>query len=400
MAGIPYQQTKAILEKEVTKYNNGSISVTQNGGRTMVRYELNASTDLYSIVYMLTNALGEIKISSGAQHPSSLFLQYDNMIIFLQSQKRSILFGKIGNLILPEINAILETYKLGHPRTPSALGLEQLVSYGAIIHNPTECLDWESFAGYDAVKQQIKESILLPLKEPELYQQLVQGTRKYYESLRPKAVLFEGPAGTGKTTMARIIAKNINVPLVYIPLETIMSKWFGESENKLADIFRICRTRECILFFDEIDALAVSRDQSIHEVTRRVLSVLLREIDGFVPNDKTLVLAASNRKNDLDAALLSRFGGIISFPLPEQQERVAIFATYAKHLPQEALESLAQKTDGCSGRSIKDICASAECCWAATLLEKQASFALPPVEEYLLVLQTRHEGQDIKKYIL
>ncbi len=399
MAGIPYQQAKTILEKEVAQYNNGSINITQNGSRVMVRYELDVSTDLYALVHLLTNTLGDMKVSTGAQYPGSLFLQYDGMIIFLQAQKKTLVFGKIGDLLFPEISAILETYKISHPKQ-TASGLEQLVNYGAVIHRPAEGLDWDSFAGYDGVKQQIKEHILLPLKESDIYQQLIQGTRKYYESPRPKAVLFEGPAGTGKTTMARIIAKDINIPLVYIPLETIMSKWYGESENKLADIFRICRTRECLLFFDEIDALAISRDDSIHEVTRRVLSVLLREIDGFVPNDKTLVLAASNRKNDLDEALLSRFGCVIRFPLPNHEERIAIFATYAKHLPQSALDILAQKTDGCSGRTIKDICASAECAWAAKLLEKKKQFALPSCEEYLAVLETKQIGESIRKYIL
>lgn len=98
-------------------------------------------------------------------------------------------------------------------------------------------LDWEYLAGYEKVKRNIEDTVLLALTHGSVYDQITAITRVKNESNRPKCVLFEGPPGTGKTTSAKIISHQVNIPLVYMPLEAIMSKFYGESESKLAEIF-------------------------------------------------------------------------------------------------------------------------------------------------------------------
>lgn len=164
-----------------------------------------------------------------------------------------------------------------------------------------------------------------------------------YEANRPKAVLFEGPPGTGKTTSAKIIAQQVQIPLIYMPIEAIMSKFYGESEQKLADMWELCRSLgKVIIFIDEIDALAGSRDSDMHEASRRILSTLLRKIDSFESTTDVLLICATNRKKDLDPAMLSRIDLSVPFNLPDKQSRAAIFQRYAKHLSQDDLAFLAQ----------------------------------------------------------
>ena len=101
---------------------------------------------------------------------------------------------------------------------------------------------------------------MLALSHGEIYDQITSGTRMKNETNRPKAILFEGPPGCGKTTTAKIIANQVNIPLIYMPIEAIMSKWYGESENRFAEIFEAAKAMgRSILFIDEIDALAISR---------------------------------------------------------------------------------------------------------------------------------------------
>jgi ATP-dependent 26S proteasome regulatory subunit len=117
---------------------------------------------------------------------------------------------------------------------------------------------------------------------------------------RPRAVLFEGPPGTGKTTSAKIIAAQVGIPLMYVPLESIISKYYGEAEKNLSHIFEMAAELEgCIIFIDEIDTLGGNRDNDgMHEASRRVLSALLRRLDSFESNDNTLLICATNRKKD------------------------------------------------------------------------------------------------------
>ena len=116
-------------------------------------------------------------------------------------------------------------------------------------------LDWSALAGYEHIRRDVEDTVLLALKHPEAYEAIARETRATFESNRPKAVLFEGPPGTGKTTTARIIAAQAQVPMVYVPVEAMMSKWFGESEKKLSEVRTtthrvvcvcVCVCRRCV----------------------------------------------------------------------------------------------------------------------------------------------------------
>lgn len=107
-----------------------------------------------------------------------------------------------------------------------------------------------------------------PLQHPELYDSIAARTRAAGAgAARPRAVLFEGPPGTGKTTSARVLSARAAVPLVYVPIEALMSKWYGQSEGNLAGLFRHAKALGgCLVFLDELDSLAASRDREMHEV--------------------------------------------------------------------------------------------------------------------------------------
>ena len=128
------------------------------------------------------------------------------------------------------------------------------------------------------------------------------------------------------------------------------------------------RLEGAVVFLDEVDALAQTRGGEMHEATRRLLSVLLRRIDGLDSRGRTVVVAATNRKQDLDPALVSRFDAAIEFGLPTEPCRGDIMGCYAKHLTVEELAAVARATGGMSGRDLRDVAEATERRWASKII--------------------------------
>ncbi|MFH1590093.1 MAG: ATP-binding protein [archaeon] len=367
--------------------------------------------DFYNMLKYSSGMLGDVNIKKRMfgslilESNSGLKIVFDENDFAFKGEgiyaNKSIQISKDKSIDDSEIEAIIELYKMGNSVQEIKNPEYELMMDGVKVYKPNKMFSWDYLAGYQDIKDAIRDTIILPLKNSKVFDDITKGTRKKVESNRPKAVLFEGPPGTGKTTSARIIAGDINAPLVYVPLESIMTKWYGESERNLARIFENCKAMgNTVMFLDEIESLGASRDGNTHEATRRVLSVLLRKIDGFEVNDKTILIGATNRKNDLDAALLSRFDRSLYFRIPNDLERKAIFGNYAKHLENPELEILASQSNNLSGRNIKDVCEDAERRWASKIIRKEVDKKeLPNTEEYIGALKSRASEIEFSKEV-
>jgi hypothetical protein len=288
-----------------------------------------------------------------------------------------------------DVECILDLWKRLAPQAESSPEkvLEEL---GARVYAQNDEWTWARVGGYAETKTAVETTVVSPFLHGDVFREVARLARGKPASNIPRAVLFEGPPGCGKTTMARVVASVAKAPLVYVPIESVMSMYYGESERRLAAMFEQAeRYERCLFFLDEIDALAGSRDKLMHEATRRVLSVLLRNLQGIAQSDSVLVIGATNRAVDLDRALLSRFNRVVRFELPNAAERAEILRLYASHLAKEHLEALAENSAGKSGRDLEDICGEAERRWAHQLIAGGAAPTAPPFDKYVEALSSK-----------
>jgi transitional endoplasmic reticulum ATPase len=215
---------------------------------------------------------------------------------------------------------------------------------------------WEDVGGLESLKEELYEAVEWPLKH--------KGAFEYTDVKAPKGILLYGPPGTGKTLIAKAVAHTSESNFISIKGPELLSKWVGESEKGVREVFRKARQASpCIIFLDELDALAPSRSTggSDSNVTERIVSQLLTEIDGLEELHDVLIIGATNRPDLIDNALLrpGRFDRIIEVPLPDEKGRENIFKIHTKKKPLENsidFKKLVSLTEGFSGAEIQGIC--------------------------------------------
>jgi len=218
---------------------------------------------------------------------------------------------------------------------------------------------WDQVGGLEAIKQKLIEAIEWPLKYTALFEAS--------HTIPPKGIVLHGPPGTGKTLLAKAVATESEVNFISIKGPELLSKWVGESEKGVRELFKKARqAAPCILFFDEIDAIAPIRGSGGGDshVTERVISQLLTELDGIEGLKNVVIIAATNRIDMIDPAVLrpGRFDYLIELPLPDLAMREMIFKVHLKNKPLAAqvnTELLARETEGKSGADIEAICREA-----------------------------------------
>jgi transitional endoplasmic reticulum ATPase len=219
-------------------------------------------------------------------------------------------------------------------------------------------IEWKDIGGLENLKLQLKESIELPLKKPESFKRL--GIKP------PKGVLLYGPPGVGKTLLAKAVANESESNFILVKGPELLNKYVGESEKGVRKIFEKARqAAPSIIFFDEIDSLAPRRGMDMSsQVTERVVNAILAEMDGLEDLHDVVVLAATNRPDLIDPALLrpGRFDRIIATPLPDKKARLDIFKIHTEDMPLAKdinLEKLAEKTINFNGADIQAVCREA-----------------------------------------
>ncbi len=219
-------------------------------------------------------------------------------------------------------------------------------------------VNWEDIGGLKDVKQELQEAVEWPLK--------YQGLFVHSDATPPKGILLYGPPGTGKTLMAKAAAHESEANFISIKGPELLSKWVGESEKGVREVFRKARqAAPCIVFFDEIDAIAPTRGHgSDSHVTERVISQLLTEMDGLEVLSNVIIIAATNRPDIIDAALLrpGRFDRLLYVPPPDKEARMQILKIHTSKKPLSDdvnIDALANQTEGYTGADIAALASAA-----------------------------------------
>ncbi len=216
---------------------------------------------------------------------------------------------------------------------------------------------WSDIGGLESVKETIKEVVEWPLKDPESFKKF---------GIKPsKGILLHGPPGTGKTLLAKAVANEADANFIAVKGPELISKWVGESEKHIREIFKKARQlAPSIIFFDEFDSISKVRGASLADSTERMVNQLLNELDGIESLDQVSIIAATNRPELIDPALLrpGRIDLKVEISLPDEKSRLDIFKVHSKDMPLDKdvdLTKLAKETEGLSGADIEAICREA-----------------------------------------
>jgi len=237
--------------------------------------------------------------------------------------------------------------------TEAMIGIQPSALREVFVEVPN--VSWEDIGGLFKEKEEIRNSIELPLKHPKFF--------AHMGAQQPKGILLYGAPGTGKTLLAKAVAHETQANFISIKGPELLSKWVGESEKGIREVFRKARqAAPSIVFFDEIDSIAPVRGKSFDSgVTERMISQFLAELDGLEELRGVVVIAATNRPDMMDPALLraGRFDKIISIGMPDEPARFEILKIHTRSVPLGAdvdLAELSKKTEKFSGAELASLC--------------------------------------------
>jgi len=252
---------------------------------------------------------------------------------------------------------VLEQLKVNREDFSNAMKIVQPSALREVILEIPN-VGWEDVGNLEQVKQELKEAVEWPLKYPDVFKRL--GIRP------PRGILLYGPPGTGKTLLAKAVATESEANFISVKGPEVLSKWVGESEKAIREIFRKAREASpCIVFFDELDAIAPRRGMHTDAgVTDRIVNQILTEIDGIQILKDVVVIGATNRPDILDPALLrpGRFDRVIYVPPPNVEGRYQILQIHTREMPladDVDLRKLAELTEGYTGADLEAVCREA-----------------------------------------
>ena len=309
-----------------------------------------------------------IKLSNSAALPSVKKHYFDraqecvDRVRYLSGIKKKS-HGPVDGLVVPpkvDVSAaepvpIQETSKAEPDLDDEEKRLREMISDTIISERPN--IKMSEVAGLADAKQAIDDAILTPMKHPELFKG---------KARQPwRGILFYGPAGCGKTLVAKAVASEVNATFFNVSAANIVSKWLGESERLVMNLFELARKNQpAIIFIDELDSIGVSRSGDDVGGERRLKTQLLTELQGLASKEgeRITLIGATNLPWELDFALRSRFEKKIHVPLPSREARSKIFETHMEDVevsPTVEYDELADLTEGYSGRDISVVCREA-----------------------------------------
>ena len=251
-------------------------------------------------------------------------------------------------------------------------------------------IKWDDVADLETAKQALREAIILPLLRPDLF----KGARKPW-----RGVLLFGPPGCGKTLLAKAVASECDATFFNVSAATLVSKWLGESEKLVRELFKFSRKKQpSIVFFDEVDAIATTRGGTEHDAIRRVKLQLMQEMQGLATevSEQIVVIGTTNVPWAIDPAFRRRFEKRIMVPLPGKEAREQIFRIHTKDVELDesiVFNLLAEITEGFSGADIEIVCREAimnpvrEMDKSGLLKDKEAKIRPVTIEDFEKALQ-------------